>query len=61
MAVRLTLPALLTAAHTADFIPLEETLGTERKTFKDLLWKIPENYSKEGFLLQNPVLYGKIN
>lgn len=57
----LTLPALLTAAHTADFIPLEGALGTERKNFKDLLWKIPEKYSKGGFLLQNPTLYGKIN
>lgn len=42
----LTLPALLTAAHTADFIPLEGALGTERKILKDLLWIIPENYSK---------------
>lgn len=57
----LTLPALPAAAHTADFVPLEETLGTERKIFKDLLWRIPENYSKGGFLLQNSALYGKIN
>lgn len=57
----LTLPALPAAVHTADFVPLEGALGTERKIFKDLLWKIPEKYSKEGFLLQNPVLYGKMN
>lgn len=57
----LTLPAIPAAAHTADFVPLEETLGTEIKIFKDLLWRIPEKYSKGGFLLQNPALYGKIN
>ncbi|GEM_PF-5911514 len=42
----LTLPALPAAAHTADFVPLEGALGTERKILKDLLWIIPENYSK---------------
>lgn len=50
----LTLPALPAAAHTADFVTLEGALGTERKIFKDLLWKIPEKYFQRRFFVAKP-------